>query len=171
MLLNSFLKKLLLMTASIAVALPIGSFRASNIDSDGFLTECTGDGAGGTGICTNLENSQEYKCVIIPGQIIDCTSKADLSFQCVYVSSAIQGQSEFWCDSTVDQMLNNEFSNTDLRISGSIQDNSEQINKTESEADPQKTNTESEEEEEEESIDDQNLEVMTRIMMGETDPQ
>ena len=170
MLLNSFLKKLLLMTASIAVALPIGSFRASNIDSDGFLTECTGDGAGGTGICTNLENSQEYKCVIIPGQIIDCTSKADLSFQCVYVSSAIQGQSEFWCDSTVDQMLNNEFSNTDLRIGGSIQDNSEQINKTESEADPQKTNTESEEEEEE-SIDDQNLEVMTRIMMGETDPQ
>ena len=168
MALKSFLKNSLLATAIIAVTLPIGSIRASNNENDGFLAECTGDGAGGTGICTNLENSQEYKCLIIPGQIIDCTSKADLSFQCVHVSSAIQGQSEFWCDSTVDLMLNNEFSNTDLTPSEPIQNNSEQTNKTESEAKAQKANTESKEEQ---SVDDENLEVMTRIMMGETDTQ
>ena len=168
MLPNSFLKKSLLVTAIIAVTLPIGSIRASNNENDGFLAECTGDGAGGTGICTNVENHQKYKCMIIPGQIIDCESQIDRSFQCVYVSSAIQGQSEFWCDSTVDLMLNNEFSNTDLTPGGPIQENSELINKTASEDKEQKTNAESKEEE---SIDYENLEVMTRIMMGETDTQ
>ena len=84
------------------------------------------------------------------------------------MSSAIQGQSEFWCDSTVDLMLNNEFSNTDFTPDGPIQENSELVNKTASEDKEQKTNAESKEEE---SIDDENLEVMTRIMMGETDPQ
>ena len=167
MILNSFFKKSLLATAIIGIALPIGISRASN-ESDGFLAECTGDSAGGTGICTNVENSQKYKCMIIPGQIIDCKSKAVRSFQCVYVSSAIRGQSEFWCDSTVDLMLNNEFSNTDLTPSEPIQNNSEQTNKTESEAKAQKANTESKEEQ---SVDDENLEVMTKIMMGEMDPQ
>lgn len=126
--------------------------------NDGFLAECIGNGAGGTGLCRNIENNQNYKCLIIPGQVIDCTSKANQSFQCVFVSSAIIGQSQFWCDPNVESMLSGELSIK--KITNNKKD--VEINTISNEASNQDKDTTGNKENSE-----TDLEVMTRIMMGE----
>ena len=79
----------------------------ANGASDGFTAYCTGN-LDGTGQCVNQENAQRYTCLIIPGQVIDCKSKAGTPFQCVWISGVQSNQAEFWCDPTVDALLATE---------------------------------------------------------------
>jgi hypothetical protein len=101
---------------------------------DGFITNCTSN-QDSTGICVNQETSKSYNCLIIPGQVIECNSLSDKSFQCVSISGTIGNQAQFWCDPSVDSMLSkeidtNEFSpDHDNKFSPAI--NHSKINSTE----------------------------------------
>lgn len=74
---------------------------------DGFVAGCTSN-QDGTGDCQNNETGLFYSCLVVPGQVIDCTSKFNISFQCVAISGSVAGFSEFWCDPQVDKLLNTE---------------------------------------------------------------
>ncbi len=74
---------------------------------DGFVAECTSN-QDGTGDCINSESGSSYSCIVVPGQVIDCVSKLNSSFQCVAISGNSAGFSEFWCDPQVDKLLNTE---------------------------------------------------------------
>ena len=85
--------------------------RASSVD--GFVASCTGN-LDGTGECVNAETGKRYICLIIPGQVIDCKSRNNRSFQCVWISGSQANYAEFWCDPQVDAMLRNELSSKQL---------------------------------------------------------
>ena len=80
---------------------------------DGFVASCTGNNDG-TGQCVNLETTQRFSCLIIPGQVIDCKSRAGRSFQCVWISGVQANQADFWCDPQVDALLRDEISANQL---------------------------------------------------------
>ena len=92
-------------------AMEVGSAFAA---PDGFTAYCTGN-LDGTGDCFNQETHQRYTCLVIPGQVIDCKSKAGTPFQCVWISGVQSNQAEFWCDPSVDAMLANEISANTFR--------------------------------------------------------
>lgn len=50
-----------------------------------------------TGTCTNLVSSDSYNCIIIPGQVINCVTKDNSNFQCVFVAQYTTSQSDFFC--------------------------------------------------------------------------
>jgi len=74
---------------------------------DGFVANCTSN-QDGTGLCVNQETKQSFTCLIIPGQVIDCSTASGKDFQCVAISGAIGNQAQFSCDPKVDQMLMGE---------------------------------------------------------------
>lgn len=74
---------------------------------DGFITNCTSN-QDSTGVCVNQETSKSYNCLIIPGQVIECNSLLNKSFQCVSISGAMGNQAQFWCDPSIDSMLSKE---------------------------------------------------------------
>jgi len=87
-----------------------GALSAQGSDAvDGFVAACTGN-LDGTGLCVNQESGLRYTCIIIPGQVIDCKSKASQAFQCVWISGVQANYAEFWCDPQVDALLRNELS-------------------------------------------------------------
>lgn len=95
--------------ATVAVALP-----AAAVTVDGFVASCTGNNDG-TGQCVNLETSQRFSCLIVPGQVIDCKSRTGRSFQCVWISGVQANQADFWCDPQVDALLRDEISSNQLQ--------------------------------------------------------
>jgi len=74
---------------------------------DGFNVYCTSN-LDSTGVCVNMETNRSLKCIIIPGQVIDCRSRSGKSFQCVLYSQYTANQAEFFCDPAVDRMLGQE---------------------------------------------------------------
>jgi hypothetical protein len=98
-------------------------FLAQSETIDGFVASCTGN-MDGTGICVNNENNKSYSCLIIPGQVIECKSMTNRSFQCVWISSTQANYADFWCDSQVDKLLKNELSSQVFENSNSLPHNS-----------------------------------------------
>ena len=84
--------------------------KAEGATVDGFLAYCTSNNDW-TGICTNTENQISYGCLIEAGSIINCKSKKQTPFQCIWVSDVRANAAEFWCNKEVDQMLSDEFAN------------------------------------------------------------
>ena len=84
--------------------------KAEGATVDGFLAYCTSNNDW-TGICTNTENQISYSCLIEAGSIINCKSKKQTPFQCIWVSDVRANAAEFWCNKEVDQMLSDEFAN------------------------------------------------------------
>lgn len=93
--------------ALLAALAPLQALASDPID--GFVASCTGNNDS-TGDCVNLETSQRFNCLIIPGQVIECKSRRSRPFQCVWVSGVQANQAQFWCDPQVDAMLRNEIS-------------------------------------------------------------
>lgn len=66
-------------------------------DRDGFFAYCTSN-MDGTGVCVNEEDSSNFICLIVPGQIISCPASNSKSVECIWISNAVAFQAQFWCD-------------------------------------------------------------------------
>lgn len=108
------MRALLRLVALLATLQALSQGLAVQADTvDGFIAACTGN-HDGTGECVNAETGGRYSCLIIPGQVIDCTSRISRPFQCVWISGSQANYAEFWCDSHVDGFLRNELSSRQL---------------------------------------------------------
>lgn len=84
---NSFFFSFVVLTSQVSYAQPSDS---------GFNVFCVSN-RDNTGTCTNLVSSDSYNCIIIPGQVINCVTKDNFNFQCVFVAQYTNFQSDFFC--------------------------------------------------------------------------
>lgn len=64
-----------------------------------FTVYCTGN-HDTTGTCLNISNSEkieEFDCIMVPGNIIDCKSDSDINVECILIA-ATSSQAEFSCN-------------------------------------------------------------------------
>ena len=64
-----------------------------------FTVYCTGN-HDTTGTCLNISNSdevEEFDCIMVPGNIIDCKSDSDINVECILIT-ATSSQAEFSCN-------------------------------------------------------------------------
>ncbi|MDB4486010.1 hypothetical protein N9025_01215 [Synechococcus sp. AH-707-B22] len=65
-------------------------------DSKNFNVYCTSN-QDATGVCLAENTDQELACIIIPGQIIQCTDREKINYECVLVVQVTPTQAEFSC--------------------------------------------------------------------------
>ena len=65
-------------------------------NSENFNVYCTSN-KDATGVCLTENTNQELSCIIIPGQVIQCTDKEKIIYECVLVVQVTPTQAEFSC--------------------------------------------------------------------------
>ena len=66
---------------------------------DAFTVYCTGN-HDATGSCLKISNSdkpEEFECIMVPGNIIDCKNNSDTNIECILIT-ATSAQAEFSCN-------------------------------------------------------------------------
>lgn len=74
-------------------------------DSKNFNVYCTSN-QDATGVCLAENTNQELNCIIIPGQIVQCTDKDKLIYECVLVVQVTPTQAEYSCQE--DELASND---------------------------------------------------------------
>ena len=73
---------------------------------DAFTVYCTGN-HDATGNCLKISNSdkpEEFECIMVPGNIIDCKNNSDANIECILIT-ATSAQAEFSCSESMSKSL------------------------------------------------------------------
>jgi hypothetical protein len=78
----------------------------------GFSIYCTSN-LDGTGTCNRVDNNEAIPCLIVPGGVINCGQRNEISIQCVSYGASSDAQSYFYCTRRTDPGIRNNRLNTD----------------------------------------------------------
>ena len=93
-------------TASFLILFELAFNQISAQPNDEFTVYCTGN-HDATGSCLKISNSdkpEEFECIMVPGNIIDCKNNSDANIECILIT-ATSAQAEFSCSESISKSL------------------------------------------------------------------
>ena len=89
-------------TAAFSILFVLAFNQISAQPDDAFTVYCTGN-HDATGSCLKISNSdkpEEFECIMVPGNIIDCKNNSDTNIECILIA-ATSAQAEFSCSESM----------------------------------------------------------------------
>ena len=129
-------------TAALSILFVLAFDQISAQPDDAFTVYCTGN-HDATGSCLKISNSdkpEEFECIMVPGNIIDCKNNSDANIECILIT-ATSAQAEFSCSESMSKSL--KVVETISSQDASYQDNSSgdsKVNDIKNEQDNPKSN-------------------------------
>ena len=93
-------------TAVFSILFALAFHQISAQPDDAFTVYCTGN-HDATGSCLKISNSdkpEEFECIMVPGNIIDCKNNSDANIECILIT-ATSAQAEFSCSESMSKSL------------------------------------------------------------------